>query len=164
MDNPVVLLGFLSIFHVIGAAALANGLRGVWNRLHNKERGLGNALFFIVWGAMFGCMPFAFGLGLATDQETGTYLVLLGQAIVWGIAFLVALLFSDDVIDWLRPFLHPTTFLVGFGGIFILVGAVTASFVIRDDLLFGLAFGGIFMLVGGIIFALGIWNLLKEIR
>ena len=164
MDNPLVLLGFLSIFHVIGAVALANGLRGVGNWLRNKEQGLGNGLFFIVWGAMFGCMPFAFGLSLATDQERGTFLVLLGEAIVWGITFLVALLFWDDVIDWLRPFLHPTTFRVGFGGIFMLVGATTAAFVVRDDLLFGLMFGGIFMLVGGIIFALGIWNLLKEIR
>ena len=164
MDNPLVLLGFLSIFHVIGALALANGLRGVWNWLRNKERGLGNTLFLIVWGAMFGCMPFAFGLGLATDQETGTFVVLLGEAIVWGITFLAALLFWNDMIDWLRPFLHPTTFLVGFGGIFMLVGATTAAFVLRDDLLFGLMFGGIFMLVGGIIFALGIWNLLKEIH
>ena len=164
MDSPLSLLGFLSIFHVIGAVALANGLRGVWHWHSSKERGLGNALFFIVWGAMFGCMPLAFGLGMVTDQEMGTPLVLLGQAIVWGMTFLIALFFWDDVIDWLRPFLHPTTFLVGFGGIFMLVGAVTASFVIRDDLLFGLTFGGIFLLVGGIIFALGIWNLLKEIR
>ena len=164
MDNLLVLLGFLSIFHVIGAAALANGLRGVWESVRADDRRAWNAFFFVVWGAMFGCMPFAFGLGLASDRETGTSVVLLGETIVWGIAFLVALLFWDDVIHWLRPFLHPTTFLVGFGGIFMLVGAVTASFVVRDDLLFGLTFGGIFMLVGGIIFALGIWNLLKEIR
>ena len=46
----------------------------------------------------------------------------------------------------------------------MLVGAVTASLVVRDDLLFALTFGGIFTLGGGIIFALGIWSLLKEIR
>jgi hypothetical protein len=164
MDNPLVLLGFLSIFHVIGAVALANGLRGMWNWLRNKERGLGSVMFFVVWGAMFGCMPFAFGVGLATDKEVGTPLLLLGEAVVWGIAFLSATLFWDEVLDWLRPFLHPNIFLVGFGGIFMLVGAAAASFVIRDDPLFGLLFGGIFMLVGGIVFALGVWNLLKEIR
>lgn len=163
MDSPLVLLGFLSIFHVIGAVALANGLRAIWNWLRNKERGLGNAVFFVVWGAMFGCMPFAFGLGLAADKEVGTPLVLLGEAIGWGTAFLIALLFWDEVVDWLRPFLHPNMFLVGFGGIFMLVGAAVGSFMIRDDILFGLLFGGIFMLVGGVIFALGIWNLLKEI-
>jgi hypothetical protein len=162
MDSPLALLGFLSIFHVIGAVALANGLRTMWNWLRDKNRGLGNGLFFIVWGTMFGCMPFAFGLGLAVDEEVGTPLVLLGQAIVWGTVFLIALFFWDDVVDWLRPFLHPHMFLVGFGGIFMLVGAAVGSFMIRADLLFALLFGGIFLLVGGVIFALGVWNLLKE--
>lgn len=163
MDSPLALLGFLSIFHVIGAVALANGLRGIWNWLREKERGLGNAVFLVAWGAMFGCMPFAFGLGLATDHERGTSMILLGQAIVWGVSFLTALLLWDDVVDWLQPFLDTNIFLVGFGGIFMLVGAAVGSFIVRDDLPFGLLFGGIFFLVGGLIFALGVWNLFKEI-
>ena len=163
MDSPLALLGFLSIFHVIGAVALANGLRGIWNWLREKERGLGNAVFLVAWGAMFGCMPFAFGLGLATDDERGTSIVLLGQAIVWGLSFLTALLLWDDVVDWLQPFLDTNIFLVGFGGIFMLVGAAAGSFIVRDDLPFGLLFGGVFFLVGGLIFALGVWNLFKEI-
>jgi hypothetical protein len=163
MDSPLALLGFLSIFHVIGAVALASGLRAIWNWLRDKKRGLGNGLFFIVWGAGFGCMPFAFGLGLAVDEEAGTHLVLLGEVIVWGTAFLIALFFWGDVIDWLRPFLHPHMFLVSFGGIFMLVGAAVGSFMIRADLLFALLFGGIFLLVGGALLAFGVWNLLKEI-
>jgi len=163
MDSPLALLGFLSIFHVIGAVALANGLRGIWNWLREKERGLGNAVFLVAWGAMFGCMPFAFGLGLATDDERGTSMILLGQAIVWGVSFLAALLLWNDVVDWLQPFLDTNIFLVGFGGIFMLVGAAAGSFIVRDDLPFGLLFGGIFFLVGGLIFALGVWNLFKEI-
>jgi len=157
------MLGFLSIFHVIGAVALANGFRATWQWLRDKERGLGNGLFFVVWGAMFGCMPFAFGLGLAVDAEMGTPLVLLGEAMIWGTVFLTTLLFWDDVVDWLRPFLHPHMFLVGFGGIFMLVGAAAAIFIVRDDIFFGLMFGGIFLLVGGVVFAIGVWNLLKEI-
>jgi len=164
MDSPLAMLGFLSIFHVIGAVALANGLRRAWNWLREKRRGLGSALFFVVWGAMFGCLPFAFGLELATEKEAGTALVLLGQVFVWGITFLAALLFWDEVIDWLRPFLNPNMFLVGFGGVFMLVGAVAGSFIIRDDFLFGLLFGGIFLLVGGIIFVVGVWSLIKEMR
>ena len=163
MDSPLALLGFLSIFHVIGAVALANGLRGIWNWVREKERGLGNAVFLVAWGAMFGCMPFAFGLGLATDEERGTSMILLGQAIVWGVSFLAALLLWNDVVDWLHPFLDTNIFLVGFGGIFMLVGAAVGSFIVRDDLPFGLLFGGIFFLVGGLIFALGVWNLFKEI-
>jgi len=163
MDSPLALLGFLSIFHVIGAIALANGLRAIWSWLRDKKQGLGNGLFFVVWGTGFGCMPFAFGLGLAVDEEMGSPLVLLGETIVWGTAFLTALFFGDHVVDWLRPFLHPPMFLVGFGGIFMLVGAAVGSFMIRVDLLFGLLFGGIFLAVGGVIFALGVWNLFKEI-
>ena len=164
MDNPLVLLGFLSIFHIIGAVALAHGLRGIWNWQQNRERGLGNSFFFVLWGAMFGCMPFAFGLGLAAENEVGTSLVLLGQVIVWGSAFLIALLAWDEVLDWLQPFLQPEMFLIAFGGVFMMVGAVTGSLVIRDDLLFGLLFGGIFLLVGGLILAIGVWRLVKEIR
>jgi len=67
------------------------------------------------------------------------------------------------VVDWLQPFLDTNIFLVGFGGIFMLVGAAVGSFIVRDDLPFGLLFGGIFFLVGGLIFALGVWNLFKEI-
>ena len=163
MDSPLALLGFLSIFHVIGAVALANGLRGIWNWLREKERGLGNAVFLVAWGAMFGCMPFAFGVGLATDDERGTFVILLGQAIVWGLSFLAALLLWNDVVDWLGPFLDTNIFLVGFGGIFMLVGAAVGSFIVRDDLPFGLLFGGIFFLVGGLIFAFGVWNLFKQI-
>lgn len=65
MDSPLALLGFVSIFHIIGVVALANGLRAVWTWLRDRERGLGNGLFFILWGAMSGCLPVAFGLGLA---------------------------------------------------------------------------------------------------
>jgi hypothetical protein len=164
MDSPLALLGFLSIFHIIGAVALANGLRGVWSWLRDKEQRLGSAFFFVLWGAGFGCMPFVFGLTMAADKEGGTPLVLLGQVMVWGSVFVVALLAWQEALDWLRPFLHVDMFLVAFGGIFMLVGAGATSFIIRDDLLFGLLFGGIFMLVGGLILAVGVRNLLRAMR
>jgi hypothetical protein len=163
MENPLVMLGFLSTFHVIGAAALAYGLRGVWSGLRDKGRGVGSAFFFILWGTGFGCLPFAIGLGLATE-DGGTPLVLLGQALIWGSAFLAALLAWDAILDWLRFFLHPDMFFIAFGGIFMLVGAIVGSLTLQDDPQFGLLFSGIFMLVGGIIFAIGVWRLLKEIR
>lgn len=164
MDNPLVMLGFLSIFHIIGAVALASGLRGVWNWLRDRERGPGNAFFFVLWGTGFGCMPFLFGLGIGADKEMGTPLVFLGEVIIWGSVFLIALLAWDEVVDWLRPFLHTDMFLVAFGGIFMLVGAVGGGLMTRDDLLFGLLFGGIFMLVGGAFFTFGLYNLLKAMR
>ncbi len=68
MDSPPVILGFLSIFHVIGAVILANSLRRVWSGLRDKGRGVCRALFSVVWGAMFGCMPFIIGIELATEE------------------------------------------------------------------------------------------------
>jgi hypothetical protein len=164
MDDPLVMLGFLSIFHVVGAVALANGLRTVWSGLRDKELRAGSGLFFVLWGAMFGCMPFTFGLGLAADKEGGTPFVLLGEALVWGSVFLVALLAWDEILDWLRPFLHPDILLIAFGGIFMAAGTGAGSFIVRDDLLLGLLLGGIFTLVGGVIFTIGVWCLLKQMR
>lgn len=159
-----MMLGFLSIFHVIGAVALANGLRTVWRGLRDKELKAGSGLFFVLWGTMFGCMPFAFGLGLAADKEGGTPFVLLGEALVWGSAFLIALLAWDEILDWLRPFLHPDILLIAFGGIFMLVGMGAGSLIVQDDPQSGLLSGGIFVLAGGVIFAMGVRHLLKQIR
>jgi hypothetical protein len=161
MQTSLATLGFLSVFHVIGAIALANGLRQVWSRLRRRGQGAGNGVFFIVWGALFGCMPFAFGLQMATGQEDGTPLLLLGQVIIWAAAFLVALLAWDEILDWLRPFLHPDVLLVAFGGLFMLIGAGVGSFSARDDLMLAVLFGGIFMLVGGVFFVIGVSKLLK---
>ncbi len=158
------MLGFLSVFHVIGAVALAHGLRGLWHWLHNKERGAGNAFFLVLWGTGFGCMPFVFGLAMASDKNSGAPYVLPAELIVWVGAFLIALLAWDEVFDWLRPFLHADVFLVAFGGVFMTVGAAAGSLVMRDDLLFGMLFGGIFMMVGGLLFAAGVWSLLNAVH
>jgi hypothetical protein len=164
MDDPLMMLGFLSIFHVIGAVALANGLRSVGRGLRDKELKAASGFFFVLWGTMFGCMPFAFGLGLAADKEGGTPFVLLGEALVWGSVFLMALLAWDEILDWLRPFLHPDIFLIAFGGIFMLVGMGAGGLIVQDDPQSGVLSGGIFVLGGGLMFARGVRRLLKQIR
>ena len=163
MDSPLAVFGFLSIFHVIGALALANGLRRVWSGLHDKGRGVWSALFFVVWGAMFGCLPFGLSLEFATE-EGGTPFVLLGEALIWGSVFLVALLAWDAILDWLRPFLHSDLLLMAFGGSFMVLGTWVGGSMAGDDQLFGLLFGGIFTLVGGVILAIGVWNYIKAKR
>ncbi len=163
MDSPLAMLGFLSIFHVIGAVALANGLRGVWSMLRGKGRGGCRSLFFVVWGAMFGCLPFGLGLELATE-EGGTFLVLFGEALIWGSVFLVALLAWDTALDWLRPFLHRDMWPMLFGGSFMVVGIWIGGSMARDGQMFGLLLGGTFALVGGVIFAAGVWSYIKAKR
>lgn len=131
--------------------------------LRSDNHRAGNAVFFVLWGAMFGCLPFAFGLGLMADREAGTPFVLLGQVIVWGGTFLIALLAWDKILDWLRPFLHLDIGLIAFGGLFMIVGALMGGLFLRDDLIFGLLFGGIFVLVGGLVLAIGVWRLIRGI-
>ena len=159
LNSPLGMLSFLSLFHVIGAAGLGYGLRGVWNWLRGKEGGRGNALFLIVWGAGFGGIPFFFGLDLARQGKPAVF---LGEVLVWGSTFLVALLAWDEVMEWLRPFLHPDVFLVAFGGIFMLAGAAAGSFIVREDPLFALLFGGLFVVIGGVIYFAGLRRLLKQ--
>jgi len=161
LNSPLGMLAFLSLFHVIGAAGLGYGLRRVWNWLRGREAGGGNTLFLIVWGAGFGGIPFFFGLNLA---RLGEPVVFLGEVLIWGSAFLVALLAWDEVMEWLRPFLHPDVFLIAFGGIFMLAGAAAGSFIVREDPLFALVFSGLFMVIGGAIFFAGLRGLLKEME
>ena len=165
MDDPLAVLAFLSLFHVIGAVTVARGLRAVWSGLRGEKPGaaFNAALYFIVWGALFGCIPFAFGLQAAT-KESGTPFVLFGEVAIWGSAFLIALLAGDLIADWLRSFFNADVAMVAFGGLFMLVGTGVGVLVVRSELLLGLLIGGIFTLVGGVFFAIGLWNLLKAAR
>ena len=164
MDNPLAGLAFLSLFHIIGAAAVARGLRAMWGWLRGSQPGaVYNSLYLFVWGALFGCVPFTFGLQSATN-ESGTPLMLLGEVAIWGSAFLIALLAGDAIANWLRSFFNADMAMVAFGGLFMLVGTGTGLLVARSELLVGLSVGGLFVLVGGVFFAIGLWNLLKATR
>jgi hypothetical protein len=164
MNDPLASLAFLSLFHIIGAAAVARGLRVMWSGLRDKKPGAAfNSLYLFVWGALFGCMPFAFGLQLAA-KASGTPLVLFGEAAVWGSAFLITLLAGDRVAGWLRSFFNADVAFIAFGGLFMLVGVGVGLLAGRSQPLSGLLIGGLFTLVGGVVFAIGLWNLLKETR
>ena len=164
MDNPLAGLAFLSLFHIIGATAVARGLRAMWSWLRGGKPGaVFNSLYLFVWGALFGCVPFSLGLQLAT-KESGTPLVLLGEGVVWGSAFLIALLAGDGIAGWLRTFFNVDTALIAFGGLFMLVGVGVGLLTGQNDLLGGLLAGGIFTLAGGVFFIIGLVNLLKETR
>jgi hypothetical protein len=163
MDSPWLLFIFLSVFHVIGAAVLANALRDLWHDV--REGGLRGCrpAFLTIWAAMFGCLPFGFGIGFA-GAETGTPLLLLGEILVWTSAFLVALLAKQALKRFLEPFLHQETLLMLFGGGFMTAGVSVASLVREEEGFSGLLIGGIFMLVGGAIFAYGLWRLFRSTR
>jgi len=164
MENSLASLAFLSLFHIIGATAVARGLRAVWSGLRDGKPGAAfSSLYLFVWGVLFGCMPFTFGVQLAT-KESGTPLVLFGEAAVWGSVFLIALLAGDRIAGWLRSFLNADVVFIAFGGLFMLVGVGVGLLAGQSKPLSGLLVGGLFTLVGGVFFVIGLWNLLKETR
>ena len=163
MDNPWVIFGFLSIFHIIGAAVLANALRELWRDVRARDPRGCRPAFLIIWALMFGCLPFAFGAGFAAT-ETGTPLVLIGQALVWASVFLVTLLARDIVKQILEPFLHQEMLLMLFGGVFLVVGVTVAAWLVKEQEPAGFLMGAPFALVGAAIFGFGLWKLLRSTR
>jgi hypothetical protein len=163
LDSPVLLFGFLSLFHIIGAAVLANALRAFRDGL--REGGIGGCrvIFMTVWALMFGGMPFLFGVQLATS-EGGTILFLLGEVLIWTAAFLVTLLAQQAVRRALDPFLNLETLLMLFGGGFLLIGVTLMTWLTRVDRHVGLLTGGILGFVGAAILGFGLWRLLKSTR
>jgi hypothetical protein len=163
MDSPLLLFGSLSLFHIIGAAVLAGGLRGLLDGLRDGKIGGCQSLFTTVWAVMFGGIPFLFGIQFARGED-GTILFLLGEVLVWTTAFLVSLLAPQAIRRALEPFLSTEILLMLFGGAFLLAGVTVMSFLTRTDRTVGLLTGGVFALVGAAIFAFGLWQLFKSTR
>jgi hypothetical protein len=163
MDNPWLLFAFLSLFHVVGAAVLANALRGLWRNLRERALTGCRSAFLVVWAAMFGCLPLAFGLGFA-GQEAGMPLFLIGEILVWGTTFLTVLLAEQALKEIFEPFLHQETFLILLGGVFVVTGVGVVTLMVGEEELGGMLAGGIFILLGGSVFGYGLWRLLTSTR
>ena len=163
MDSPWLILGFLSIFHVIGASVLANAVRDLWQDVRERDAQGCRAAFLMIWALMFGCLPFTFGISFA-GSEDGTPLVLAGQIAVWAGTFLTVLLARDAVKRFAAPFLHHETMMMLFGGAFIVVGAAVAVFLREDEQTAALLTGVTFTVIGSGVFGYGLWKLLKSTR
>jgi len=163
MDNPWVLFLFLSVFHVIGAAVLADTLRRLRHSLREREPTGCRLVFLTVWATMFGCIPFGFGAGLVGSGGRVPF-VLIGQVLVWTSTFLVTLLAPQALRQALEPFLHEETLLMLFGGGFLVGGLAVASLVTGEEGPNGLLLGGSFAMVGAVIFGYGLWKLFRSTR
>jgi len=163
VDNPWFLFAFLSLFHIIGAAVLASTLRTFWRGIHEGEIHGCQVFFTTIWAAMFGGIPFIFGIGFASS-DSGTVLFVLAQVVVWGGTFLAVLLAEDVLRETLRSFLHQEMVLMLFGSPFLLAGLGMIAFARGEGQLGTRLTGGIFVLVGGVTFLLGLLRLLKATR
>ncbi len=163
VDNLLLLFGFLSIFHVISAAVLANALRAFWRGLHQGQIHGCRLVFTAVWAAVFGGVPFAFGVGISTGEHGAPWFV-FAQVALWASIFLVVLLAEQAVRSALQPFRDEGISLMLFGSVFLLTGLAVTAFVRGDDGLGSLLSGGLLALVGAAILAAGLWRVLHATR
>jgi len=160
LDTPLFLLGFLSIFHIIGGIALGTALRNIWKMLR-RQGGSASGLFFLVWGGMFACIPLAFGT--ADDVPVWIFPTQLAIVIV---TVTVTAFWEGAIQEWAKPLLNVSVGMMVFGGIFMGAGLLFGSIFAKEaeDLFFGLMFVGIFGLVGLGIFLFGLFSLFKDFR
>ncbi len=145
------MMAFLLPFHLIGGAALGAAIRGLFEGGFEFGKIAQNG-FLLIWGAMFGGIPFVFGLTLGS----GGFL-LLELAVFFG-ALVTMMLFQD----WLRDlYSHPGMSIASFGLVFFLIGVAFSMAIFgggdADGALMGLIFAG----VGGILLVAGVLMLLR---
>lgn len=66
MDDPFGLLLFLSLFEILGGAALGAALRGFLRRDFSE-------IFFLIWGGGFAGIPFIIGAAMFLSEHQTTY-------------------------------------------------------------------------------------------
>jgi hypothetical protein len=139
MDSPWVTIAFLSVFHLLGGAAVGVAL---WEL---RVNGKANTML-LIWGLLFGGLPLAAGLGWPIMLPFQ-----LGELVVAGG---VTFFFWDRI----RDLVSQTGVIVTlFGGVFFLVGCGAVSLLIHQReflmaIVFGLSFGGVGL--GGLVYGL----------
>ncbi len=159
MNNPFVMLAFLSLFHIIGAIAVGSALRNIWRVIRTGEPfGTFRFVFFVLWGSLFGCIPFGSGL----DPELPSWF-LGAQVLIWAIPFFAALLLGRAAIDWAKPLMNIKVGLMIFGGIFMLSGILGGWATFKNGEVGGaVIITLIFGAMGAVIFLMGFLKLLKK--
>ena len=154
-NSSVPVLGFLIIFHIMGAIALGASIRGLWRAIDGDIEGLFGYLFFLIFGGLFSCAPFVYGLS-AFDPVP----ILTIQLSVVVIVFIISLFFGPAII-------RGTTELFNFNGGLVLLGllfmggGLFAGFSMvsqGETLATGLIVGAVFGLIGLGIVLLGLSN------
>ncbi len=150
MDSPLILLAFLSLFHILGGGVLGVVMRG-WRMRPAETRGCGMNVGLMIWALGFGCAPLF--LGLQTPR------LLPFQLLELAVVFCVTFFFWDRIRE---SFAKPEMIKIVFGGVFFVAGCAAGGMLLeaRETLMaavFGLIFGGI-----GLAFILpGMRNMLK---
>jgi hypothetical protein len=139
MDNPWIFIAFLSVFHILGGAAVGIALRDV--RLGDKPN-----MMLLIWGLLFGGLPLAAAIGspIILPFQLGE-LILAGGSTFFFWDRMQELLEQTGVVVIL---LAGVFFLVGCGA----VGLLVQQREFLTAFLFGLTFGGAGL--GGLVYGI----------
>ncbi len=146
----LAMLGFVSIFHIIGGAAIGSGLRRLSHGFALQP------IFFIVWGVFFGVLPLYIGVSELTAKGFPLFfaaeiMVLLGTILL--VAF---------VPDWIaEAFQSQNIYLILFGSVFLLTGIGAGIAAWQESIAAGLAMFFAFGSLGTFMFGMGLTKLLK---
>jgi hypothetical protein len=113
-------------------------------------------LFLILWGGLFGGIPLLIGWEIFLEE--GLPILCIAQGAVFLGAILGAAFLPSVLVESL---VSANTAIMGFGGIFLLVGVGVAAAMFRENLLLALIIGLVFGVVGVGAVLLGFWNVLR---
>jgi hypothetical protein len=124
LDSPLFLLGFLSLFHIIGGIVIGSTLKKMRQA---GLAGVANGGCLLIWGIMFGGIPLAFG---ATElARSGIMWLLPTQLLILFGSIVITFLFGASLSDLLNQ--GSIKYMVG-GGFFVVSGALAATILGRE--------------------------------
>ena len=130
IDNPLIVLAFLSLFHLLGGGGLGIALRPL-------RSGESVNVSLAIWGLGFAGIPLLGSIGAPW--------LLPFQLLEIVAAGLLTFFFQDRVQEL---FSNTNVWLIVFGGVFFMAGSGAAGMLLRGGdyamaALFGLLFGGL---------------------
>lgn len=152
MIDALMLLGFVSIFQIIGGIALGWVLRRLLARQFSATE-----VFFIIWGSGFGLAPFLIGASSFSAMHA-PYLILIQVAV--SAAAIAVTAFTPQ--EYLLAFASLPFIFIAFGGVILLIGAAVFIGMVRQDAATAAIIGLVFGLVGGVLLAVGVYTAAKN--
>jgi hypothetical protein len=158
-NSSVPVLGFLIVFHIMGAIALGASIRGLWRAIDGDAEGLFGHLFFLIFGGLFSCAPFVYGLS-AFDPVP----ILTVQLSVVIVVFIISLFLGPAIVRITTGLFNINGGLVLLGLLFIGGGLFAGFSMVNqgEPLLTGLIAGAVFGLIGLGIALLGLGNYFRN--
>jgi hypothetical protein len=126
LDNPLFLVTFFSIFHIVGGLAIGKGIREFILKSDKGKR-------YILWGAIMGIPPLAFDWA---------FLIYPGKIIYGSIGpalFIIAIMFASIFLTGKFSETHEKSIGIAVMGLAsLLIGLSIAPFIIKQALLPGM--------------------------